>query len=290
MLAYHAILIFSAILIAVNAASLGSFLVLNKMSMLVDAIAHAILPAIVVSFVLFNFDNSIFAMLISCLLGVLVVLGIHYFSVKSNVNKDAFIGVVYTFLFAVGVVLISIQFKNSPFDIENILFGEINYLPYNNGWWIYGFKIPFITIILFLLTIVNLILVIRYKKLWLIISFDQQMAKIQGVKVLESTLIFLSLITVNTVVAFQSVGAIMMISLTVLPASFAYVLTKKLNLFFVLTLFISVVSVIAGYFLAYLMDLNIIAMISVLLGFSLFLVLFVQSIQKKTKNKLQKSL
>jgi ABC-type Mn2+/Zn2+ transport system permease subunit len=55
MFAYHFILIFSAILIAVNAASLGSFLVLNKMSMLIDAIAHAILPAIVISFVLFNF-------------------------------------------------------------------------------------------------------------------------------------------------------------------------------------------------------------------------------------------
>jgi manganese/zinc/iron transport system permease protein len=193
-------------------------------------------------------------------------------------------------LFAVGVVLISIQFKNSPFDIENILFGEINYLPYSDGWWMYGLKIPYITVILFILVIINLFFLIRYKKLWLIISFDQQMAKIQGVKVLKSTLFFLSLITINTVVSFQSVGAIMMISLTVVPVSCAYVLTKKLNWFFGLTLVISVISVLVGYFLAYLFDLNIIAMISVLLGFSLFLVLFVQSIQKKTKNKLQKSL
>ena len=290
MFAYHFILIFSAILIAVNAASLGSFLVLNKMSMLIDAIAHAILPAIVISFVIFNFDNSFYTILLACFLGVLAVLSIHYFSEKNNVNKDAFIGVVYTFLFAVGVVLLSFRFKNAPFDVESILFGEISYLPYGEGFWINEVKIPYLTIVLILLTVLNLIVIIGCKKLWLLISFDNQMAKSIGIKVLQSTFFILSIITINTVVAFQSVGAIMIISLTVIPASIAYVLTKKLNLFFILTLFISITSVVLGYFLAYFLNVNIIAMISVLLGITLFVMLFFQSILKKTKNKFQKSL
>ncbi len=290
MFAYHFILIFSAILIAVNAASLGSFLVLNKMSMLIDAIAHAILPAIVISFVLFNFDNSVFTIVLSCVVGVLAVIGIHYFSLKIKVSKDAFIGVVYTFLFAVGVVLISFQFKNSPFDIESILFGEISYLPYSKGWWFNGFKVPYITIVLLIFTVLNMFCIIKYKKIWVLLSFDNQMAKTMGVNVLRSTLIFLSLITVNTIVAFQSVGAIMIISLTVVPASFAYIATKNINLFFVFTIVIAVVSVLLGYVLAYFLNVNIIAMVSVLLGFSLFVFLLIQSKLNKSKNKLQKSL
>lgn len=290
MFAYHFILIFSAILIAVNSASLGSFLVLNKLSMLIDAIAHAILPAIVISFVLFNFDNTFFTLFLSSILGVISVIGIHYFSLKIKVNKDAFIGVIYTFLFAIGVVLISYKFKNSPFDIESVLFGEINYLPYSKGFILNGFKVPYITIALMFFTIINIFCLTKFKKIWVLISFDNQMAKTMGVNVLQSTFFILSLITINTIVAFQSVGAIMIISLTVIPASIAYVLTKKIDLFFVITIVTAVVAVFLGYIIAYILNFNIIATVSVLLGLTLFATIFIYSKINKSKNKLSKSL
>ena len=174
MMNFEIVLVVSALLIALNSALLGTFLVVNKMSMLIDAIAHAILPSIVASFILFSSQNSTWALVLSSLLGWLSVILMYLFSLNKNIRNDGVLGVTYTSLFAFGVILLSLNLKNSPFDLESILFGEINYLPFSKGIRVVGFKIPYLTLFLILFTLINFYKILIINSFYLILNIILQ--------------------------------------------------------------------------------------------------------------------
>lgn len=108
----------------------GCFLVLRKMAMIGDAISHAVLPGIVIAFLISGSRDSVWMMFGAAVLGLLTVYLIQLFQ-QSGLQSDAAIGVVFTTLFAIGVLLISVFASNAHLDMDHVLYGEIAYVPWN---------------------------------------------------------------------------------------------------------------------------------------------------------------
>ena len=122
-------IILTGALVAVSCGLLGCFLILRRMSMVGDAISHAVLPGIVISFLLSGSRETIPMLLGAGMTGLLATLIIEYFHRKAKLQTDASIGVTFTFLFAIGMVLISVFAGQVDLDQDCVLYGEIAYVP-----------------------------------------------------------------------------------------------------------------------------------------------------------------
>lgn len=117
-------------LVASSCSLVGCFLVLRKMSMIGDAISHAILPGIVIAFLLSGTRDSFVMMIGAAVIGIITVFLIQMFQ-NNGVQSDASIGVVFTALFAGGVVLVSLFTRQVDLDLDCVLYGEIAYAPWD---------------------------------------------------------------------------------------------------------------------------------------------------------------
>src|SRR5690554_6833283 len=122
-------IILTGVLVALNCGLLGCFLILRKMAMIGDAISHAVLPGIVLAFLFTGSRDSVTMLIGAGSLGVLTTFLIEFFHKRGKLQTDASIGVTFTFLFAVGVILISVFAGKVDLDQDCVLYGEIAYVP-----------------------------------------------------------------------------------------------------------------------------------------------------------------
>ena len=121
----------TAVFTAVSCALLGAFLVLRKMTMVGDAISHAVLPGIAVAYWLSQSRASLWMFLGAAAVGVFATVVIEVLRKKLKVQSDASIGMTFTTLFALGVILITFWSDSVDLDQECVLYGEIAYVPFN---------------------------------------------------------------------------------------------------------------------------------------------------------------
>ncbi|MEX2379241.1 MAG: metal ABC transporter permease, partial [Vicingaceae bacterium] len=122
-------IILTGAMIAISCGLLGSYLVLRKMAMVGDAISHAVLPGIVLAY-LFSASRETLPMLIgAAAIGVLTTVMIELFYKKARLQVDASIGITFTWLFAIGIILISVFAGQVDLDQDCVLYGEIAYVP-----------------------------------------------------------------------------------------------------------------------------------------------------------------
>src|SRR5690606_35545497 len=119
----------TAALVSMSCAVLGCFLVLRKMAMVGDAISHAALPGIVIAFLLSGSRDSVTMLVGAVLIGIATTFLIEFFHKKARLQTDASIGVTFTWLLAVGVVMISLFAGKVDLDQDCVLYGEIAYVP-----------------------------------------------------------------------------------------------------------------------------------------------------------------
>lgn len=267
-------IILTGALVAMTCALLGSFLLLRKMAMLGDAISHAVLPGIVLAFMISGSRDNTIILLGASLAGVLVTLLIEFFHKKVQLQEDASIGISFTWLFAIGVILISAFTEQVDLDQDCVLYGEIAYIPFDLVY--FGAKdlfFPRAGIIAGVLFIVVLIFVLIAYKGLKITSFNSDYAKALGISTISWHLVFMTMVSVTTVLSFEIVGAILIVALLVVPPATAYLLTKRLKVMLVLALLFALIASIGGYYLALILDASIAgAMVSVA-GFFLLLAL-----------------
>jgi len=283
-------IILTGCLVASACGIVGCFLVLRKMAMVGDAISHSVLPGIVIAFLISGSRDSLFMLLGAAVIGLITVFLIQLFH-QSGVQSDASIGVVFTALFAVGVVLVSVYTRDIDLDLDCVLYGEIAYVPWNNlqiagvdigpkAVWGVG---------LALLLCVGVIAV--FYKQFKICSFDPVMAAAVGIPVALFHYLLMGLVSVSTVASFESVGAILVVGMLVVPPASAYLLTEKLSRMMVYSVIIGCSSSISGYYVARLLDASIAgSMISVAGGIFLVVLLFSPShgvLLRKWKQKRQ---
>lgn len=249
-------IILTASLVAVACSLLGCFLVLRRMAMIGDAISHSVLPGIVIAFLISGSRDSFFMLLGASVIGLLTVFLIQWFN-RSGVQSDASIGVVFTALFAVGVLLVSVFTRQVDLDLDCVLYGEIIQVPWER---IQAFGVdigPKAVWALGLVLTVSLLVIGLFYKQFKICAFDPAMAAAVGIPVALFHYLLMGLVSVTTVASFESVGAILVVGMLVIPAATAYLLTEKLSLMIVYSMTVGVLSAVLGYWMAVLLDASI---------------------------------
>ena len=274
-------IILTGSLVAACCAILGSFLVLRKMAMIGDAISHAVLPGIVIAYLLAQ-SRSTWPMLIGAAsFGVLTSILIEWLHRKARLQSDAAIGLAFTFMFAVGVILISAYAGQVDLDQDCVLYGEIAYVPLDN--WILPSGQSLGPTTIWQLSVVALLIIgylfIGFKALK-ITSFDPTLAAALGISTSFWHYSLMGMVSLTTVFSFESVGAILVVGFLIIPASSAYLLTKKLTHMIAIAVGFGVVASIGGYWLAVLLNASIAGAITTVMGI-LFVLAWLYAARKK---------
>ncbi|MGB1294076.1 MAG: metal ABC transporter permease [Flavobacteriales bacterium] len=273
---------FTAIFIAVPSALLGCFLILRKMAMIGDAISHAVLPGIVVAYLFTHSYNSFPMLIAAAAVGVFCTFLIETFNKVGRLQEDASIGVTYTWLFAIGVVMISFFNDNLDLDQDCVLFGEIAYVPLNAIEMLQDFYVPIAFLTGFgMMTIVILVIIFFYNG-FKITSFDPLYAASIGISLSVINYTLMSLVSFVTVFSFESVGAILVLAFMVVPPATAYLLTHQLKRMMLLSCLFAIHGVFWGYLLSVQMNSSIAGAMATCLGIQFFVV-FALHLFKKNK-------
>lgn len=220
-----------------------------------DAISHAVLPGIVVAFLITGSRDSTAMLIGAVVIGLITTFLIEFFHKKAKLQSDASIGVTFTWLFAVGVILISVFAGKVDLDQDCVLYGEIAYVPldlvFNNSGEIIAPK-AMITGAL-ILVFVLLFILINYRKLYLT-TFDPSFAAAIGISTGLWHYMLMGAVSVTTVASFESVGAILVVALMVAPAATAYLLTDSFSKMLSISAGIGIIASGCGYYLAVFLD------------------------------------
>jgi manganese/zinc/iron transport system permease protein len=262
-----------ACVVAITCALPGVFLILRRMAMLSDAISHAILFGIVLAFFVTKDLASPALVLAATLTGLLTVSLVELLSRTKLVREDAAIGLVFPFLFSIGVILISRYAGSVHLDTDAILLGELAFAPFNRlvvlGWDIGPVSLWVMAGILLL----NVVFIVLFFKELKLATFDAGLAAALGFSPGVLHYALMALVSVTAVGAFDAVGSILVVALMIAPPATAYLLTDRLSRMLVLSAVIGCVSALCGYWLAHFLDASIAGSMATMSG-ALFLLIF----------------
>lgn len=249
------IIIATGSLVAISCGLLGCFLILRKMAMVGDAISHAVLPGIVIAFYISGERDSIVMLIGAGLIGILTTFLIEFLHQKGKLQSDASIGVTFTWLFALGVILISYYGRNVDIDQDCVLHGEIAYVPIDL--WITENGTNLGPRVLYVMSFVTLAIIafikIGYRGLFFT-TFDASYAAAIGISTVLWHYLLMGFVSLATVASFESVGAILVVAFLIVPPASAYLLTNKLPKMLMLSVIFGVLSATGGYYLAKSLD------------------------------------
>lgn len=247
-----------AIMVGIICALVGTYLMVRRMALLGDAIAHSVLPGLAIAFWLgFNIFIGAF------IAGVSSTIVVTWIRTKSPVKEDAAMGIVFSAFFAAGVTLISLIQKDNKIDLNHFLFGNI-----------LGVTASEVreTAIVGLIVIAAVILL--YKEL-LFYSFDPLGAQAAGLPVQWLDFGLMVAIALTVVASLKVVGVILVLSLLITPGATAYLLVPRLHQVMLLGAVIGVISSVSGMYLSYFYNVpSGPAIVMVVSSFFLFALLF----------------
>ena len=246
-----------AIVTAVACALPGVFLVLRRMTLMSDAISHAILPGIVLGFFLTHSLSSPLLIIAAAGTGVLTVVFVELLQRTKLVKEDAAIGLTFPALFSIGVILISRFAGNVHLDIDAVLLGELAYAPLNR------LKIadydlgPASLYVMGVMLVLNLAFILLFYKELKLATFDASLAATLGFAPALIHYGLMTLVSMTTVGAFDAVGSILVVALIAGPPTTAYLMTDSLARMLIFSAIIGSVNAVGGYWVAYLFDVSI---------------------------------
>lgn len=222
----------TSVMVGISAGIIGSFIILRGMSLMGDAISHAVLPGVALSYMLgssYIIGATIFGMASAALIG--------FVTKHSRLKNDTAIGIVFSAFFALGIILIS--FARSSKDLYHILFGNV-------------LAVRDSDMFLTAAVLVNVLIAVPlfYKQLKLT-SFAPTIAKSYGWNISAINYGLMFLLTLVAVTSLQTVGTILVIAMLITPAATAYQLTDKLLVMIVLSTVFGTLSSIVGLYFSY---------------------------------------
>ncbi len=243
-----------AVVTALTCALPGVFVVLRKNSMLVDAISHAILPGIVVGYFFTHDLNSPMLIICAAFAGLVVVLGSEWLSRTGLLTGDAPQGLIFPALFSAGVILVTLNFANIHLDTHAVLVGDLNLAAFHHLS-VGGVSIgpSYLYVMLGVLALNITFLTLFHSKLK-VTTFDPQFASSIGIRSGMLNTAFMFMVSLTVTAAFNAAGAILVISLMIVPPATAYLLSRRLDLMIALTAVIATAGALAGFRIAYLLD------------------------------------
>ncbi|WP_194384837.1 metal ABC transporter permease [Microbacterium luteum] len=225
----------TTVIAAVVCAVLSCWLVLVGWSLMGDAVSHAVLPGVVLAYVVgvpFALGAVVFGFLAVGLIGL--VRG------TSRIKEDAAIGIVFTTLFAAGLVMISVT--PSQTDLSHIIFGNI-----------LGISAAELVQIAVLAAVAFVVLFVRRRDLTLY-AFDPTHAHAIGLSPRFLGALLLGVLALTAVVALQVVGVVLVVAMLIIPGATAYLLTDRFSRMLILAPAISAVCSVVGIYISYWAD------------------------------------
>ncbi|BBM87616.1 metal ABC transporter permease [Candidatus Uabimicrobium amorphum] len=242
---------------------LGCFLILKKLALMGDAISHAVLPGIVVAVMLSGSLNSIAIFVGAGIIGVLTPILVDSLKSSRLIDEDAAIGSVFTFLFAIGVIMVA-NAGNIDLDTECVLYGEIATTPFDT--WVVGgtpYEFDGHTFMkggtdigpksawtLGIVLLINILFIFFFYKELKISTFDPALALSMGLKPKLIHYLLMFFVAITTIASFEAVGAIIVVAMFIAPGASAYLLTDRLSLMIFLSGIVGAASSVLGYMLA----------------------------------------
>lgn len=231
--------ILAASAVGITCGLLGCFVVLRRMAMIGDALSHAILPGVVVGFILFGYNPlAIFGG--ALIAGLLTSAIITWIQQNSIIKDDASVGIVFTAMFALGIIGISIVTKNEGvhLDMKDFLFGNVLGVSDLDLW---------LTGAISLYVVTSIMLLYKY---FFATTFDPLIALSMGISVSVVHYFLMFLLSLSIVASIQSVGVILVVAMLIIPASTAYLLTTRLTYMLVLSALLGLTSASLGFMLS----------------------------------------
>lgn len=262
-----------AILASVGCSLVGCFLVLKRMSLLGDAISHAVLPGIAFGFLLSGKITGMEIVLGAMAMGMLTTFLTQLLSKAVKVPEDASLGVVFTSLFALGVVLISVKARSVDLDPGCVLYGLIEMTPFDETD-LFGWLVPTAVVTLgTTLCLVGASLFLLWKEFKLA-AFNPELATSLGFSSSLLHYLLMALTAGVTVAAFEAVGSILVVAMLIVPAATAQLLTDRLRTMVLLASLLATLSSIVGYYAAMYWNTSVAGMMAVSIGCIFLLTLF----------------
>jgi manganese/zinc/iron transport system permease protein len=239
-------IVLTAGLVATGCGLLGPFLVLRKVALVGDAVSHAVLPGIVAIFLLFETRATLPVIAGATVFAVLCVIGIDALRSTGLVKADAAIGLVFPALFSLGVLGVQRYAANVHIDLDATIYGEIAYVPLQQ-WLLGGIELPRAAVISGAVALADLALVVLLWKELKVTSFDPEFSRTARIPPQWLSRALLLAVAITAVTAFESVGAILVVALLIIPAAAARLLTDRLWSLLVVTIAIGWLAAGAGY-------------------------------------------
>lgn len=245
----HALII--GILVGILCPVVGTYLIVQRIALLGDVMAHSVLPGLAIAF--FLRVNILFGAFVSGLLSAFLIAWLHS---QTRIKVDVVMALIFSSFFALGVLLITLL--RNKLDLDSFLFGDILGVTLTDVG-------RTVVVSLLILSLVKLF----YKEL-LFYTFDRDGAEAIGLPVNSIYFGLMAAVTLTIIASMQTVGVVLVVSLLVGPAITAYLFVKELHQMMVLGAIIGVISSISGMYVSYYLNVPSGPSI-VLIGFGLFL-------------------
>jgi manganese/zinc/iron transport system permease protein len=248
-----------AILSACSCTLLGNYLVLRRLSLMGDAISHAVLPGLAIAFLFTGSRASPSMFLGAVIVGALTALFTQIITEHGKVEHGAAMGVVFSVLFALGLILIRQAADRVDLDPNCVLYGNLVHIPLEAigepasrwlGWIGIDASVPPAARRLAVVMIANLLFVLLFYKELRITSFDPELATSLGIRASVMHYALMVMVAITTVANFEAVGSILVIAMLIVPAVAAHLLTDRLGVMILLSLVLATLSAVGGHWIA----------------------------------------
>ena len=239
-------IVLAGVLSACSCALVGNFLVLRKLSLMGDAISHAVLPGLAIAFLITASRASGPMFIGAVIVGVLTAFLTQVITRHGKVEHGAAMGVVFSILFAIGLVLIRQAADHVDLDPSCVLYGDILQV----GLDAFGGGVPHTVVNLTIVMVANLLFVGLFYKELRICAFDPDLATSLGIPASVMHYALMVMVAITTVANFEAVGSILVIAMLIVPAVTAHLLTDRLGVMIFISLLAAGSSALLGHVVA----------------------------------------
>lgn len=274
-------LLITAMLVAVSCVLPGAFLILRGTSLMSDALGHAILLGIVLSFFVVKNLHSPFIFLGATITGLAMVSLIELLIYSKRLKPDAVIGIVFPLLFSVAVVLINLHASSIHIDIDAVLLGELSFSPFNTLT-AYGYDLgPYSIWIMSVILCINIASITLFYPALKITTFDKDYATLLNYHPAWINYGLMTITCFTIVGAFECAGAILVVAFMIIPPATAYLLTKHLSQMIIISCLLSLIAAVSGCIVANILNVSIAGSIATMNGLLFFTTL---TLSKRSKS------
>ncbi|HEV7300035.1 MAG TPA: metal ABC transporter permease [Tepidisphaeraceae bacterium] len=230
-------------MVSVTLGLIGCFLVVRGMSLLGDALSHAVLPGVVIGFLLGGSLHSPWILIGASAVGMVAAVLVQAVQEHSRVKEDASLGIVFTTLFAIGVVMVNLYGGSGDLDVGCVLYGNLEHFIYPDN--PLSMMLPMIG-----LTIAVVVGLIVFFRRLVLCTFDPGLAVSLGINAALVHYALMGVLSVTVVASFESVGAILAVALLVMPGATARLWTDRMSIMLLLAAGQALLATVLGYWIS----------------------------------------